>query len=88
MNGFRFVFRNKKFSLGISLLVIVVGLYAFKFLGTEFLPELNEGSIWVRATMPYSISLDKSVQVSDQMRVDHDAVSTGKKSSFPNRSSG
>ncbi|HCL83473.1 MAG TPA: CusA/CzcA family heavy metal efflux RND transporter [Chitinophagaceae bacterium] len=68
LNGFRFVFRNKKLSLGIAAVVIVVGLYAFKFLGTEFLPELNEGSIWIRATMPYSISLDKSVQVANQMR--------------------
>ena len=68
MSGFRFVFQNKRLSLGISLLFIVAGLYAFKFLGTEFLPELNEGSIWVRATMPYSISLDKSVQIADQMR--------------------
>jgi heavy metal efflux system protein len=66
--GFRMVFRNKKLSLGISTVVIVVGLYAFKFLGSEFLPELNEGSLWVRATMPYSISLDKSVQIANQMR--------------------
>ncbi|HVY76400.1 MAG TPA: CusA/CzcA family heavy metal efflux RND transporter [Puia sp.] len=68
MSGFRFVFRNKRLSLGVSAIVIVLGLYAFKFLGSEFLPELNEGSIWVRATMPYSISLDKSVQVANQMR--------------------
>ena len=68
LNGFRLVFRNKKLSLGISTIVIVLGLYSFKFLGTEFLPELNEGSLWVRATMPYSISLDKSVQVANQMR--------------------
>jgi cobalt-zinc-cadmium resistance protein CzcA len=66
--GFRFVFKNKRLSLGISAIVIVLGLYSFKFLGTEFLPELNEGSIWVRATMPYSIALDKSVQVANQMR--------------------
>ncbi len=68
MQSFRFVFRNKRVSLLISCAVIVVGLYAFKFLGSEFLPELNEGSIWIRATMPYSISLEKSVQVADQMR--------------------
>jgi cobalt-zinc-cadmium resistance protein CzcA len=68
MGGFRFVFHNKRLSLGIATVVIVVGLYSFKFLGTEFLPELNEGSIWVRATLPYSISLDKSVLISDQMR--------------------
>ncbi len=48
--------------------MIILGLYSFKFLGSEFLPELNEGSLWVRATMPYSIALDKSVQVANQMR--------------------
>ena len=68
MNGFRFVFHNKRFSLGLSAVVIVLGLYSFKFLGSEFLPELNEGSLWVRATLPYSIALDKSVQIANQMR--------------------
>ena len=68
MNGFRFVFHNKRLSLGVSAIVILLGLYSFKFLGSEFLPELNEGSLWVRATMPYSIALDKSVQVANQMR--------------------
>ncbi len=47
---------------------IAIGLYAFRFLGTEFLPELNEGSIWVRATLPYSISLDTSMAKAEQMR--------------------
>ena len=68
MIGFRFVFSNKKLALGVSIVFIVIGFYSFKFLGSEFLPELNEGSLWVRATMPYSIALDKSVQVANQMR--------------------
>ncbi len=68
MGGFRFVFHNKRLSLGASAIVIVLGLYSFKFLGSEFLPELNEGSLWVRATLPYSIALDKSVQIANQMR--------------------
>ena len=66
--GFKFVFRNKKLALGVSIVFIVIGFYSFKFLGSEFLPELNEGSLWVRATMPYSIALDKSVQIANQMR--------------------
>jgi heavy metal efflux system protein len=66
--GFKFVFGNKKLALGISIVFVVIGFYSFKFLGSEFLPELNEGSLWVRATMPYSIALDKSVQVANQMR--------------------
>jgi cobalt-zinc-cadmium resistance protein CzcA len=68
MRIFRYNFRNKRFALIVSFIGIVIGLYAFRFLGTEFLPELNEGSIWVRATLPYSISLDTSVAKADQMR--------------------
>src|SRR3984885_5433326 len=68
MRIFRFNFRNKRFALIVTTIGIAIGLYAFKFLGTEFLPELNEGSIWVRATLPYSISLDTSVAKADEMR--------------------
>jgi cobalt-zinc-cadmium resistance protein CzcA len=68
MQAFRFTFSNKRLALLVASIVIVFGLYAFKFLGSEFLPELNEGSIWIRATLPYSVALDKSVQIADQMR--------------------
>jgi cobalt-zinc-cadmium resistance protein CzcA len=68
MQGFRFVFNHKRSSLVVAALVVVAGLYSFRFLGSEFLPELNEGSIWVRATLPYSISLDTSVAKANQMR--------------------
>lgn len=68
LKAFHFAYTRRKMALLISLIVMVVGLYAFKFLGSEFLPELNEGSLWVRATLPYSISLDKSVEVGDSLR--------------------
>jgi len=68
MRGFRFVFRHKRSSLLVTTVVIVAGLYSFRFLGSEFLPELNEGSIWVRATLPYSISLDTSMSRANEMR--------------------
>jgi cobalt-zinc-cadmium resistance protein CzcA len=68
MGGFRFVFRNKRSSMIVAAVVVFAGFYSFRFLGTEFLPELNEGSIWVRATLPYSISLDSSVYRANQMR--------------------
>jgi cobalt-zinc-cadmium resistance protein CzcA len=68
MRGFRFTFRNKRASLAVAVLAMVAGLYSFKFLGSEFLPELNEGAIWMRATLPYSISLDTSVMIANRMR--------------------
>jgi cobalt-zinc-cadmium resistance protein CzcA len=68
MSGFHFVFQHKRSSITISAIAVVAGLYMFKFLGSEFLPQLNEGSIWVRATLPYSISLDSSQAKAEQMR--------------------
>jgi cobalt-zinc-cadmium resistance protein CzcA len=68
MRGFRFVFHHKRLSLAVTVIGVVAGFYCFRFLGSEFLPELNEGSIWIRATLPYSISLDTSVAKARQMQ--------------------
>ncbi len=68
---FGFTFNYKKFrrpTMIISMIVMIAGIYSFKFLGSEFLPELDEGAIWLRVQLPYSVSLDKSVEVADQVR--------------------
>lgn len=59
---------HRKISVGIAGIVAVGGLWMFTLLGTEFLPQLNEGSIYVRATLPQSISLNESVQLANKMR--------------------
>jgi len=68
LRGFAFTTRHKRTSIAISFIIIAAGLFSFKFLGSEFLPELDEGSIWLRVQLPYSISLDKSVEVAKQVR--------------------
>lgn len=68
LKGFAFTTRHKRTSIALSLIVIAAGLFSFKFLGTEFLPELDEGAIWLRVQLPYSISLDKSVEIAKQVR--------------------
>ncbi len=68
MGMFHRVFKHKKLVLAISAVVIIVGLFCFKFLGSEFLPELDEGALWVRVQLPYSVSLQKSVEVANQVR--------------------
>jgi cobalt-zinc-cadmium resistance protein CzcA len=68
LKSFAFTTRHKRSSIIVSFIVIAVGLFSFKFLGSEFLPELDEGSIYVRVQLPYSISLDKSVEVANQVR--------------------
>lgn len=59
---------RRKMSVGIAGIVAVGGLWMFTLLGTEFLPQLNEGSIYIRATLPQSISLNESVQLANKMR--------------------
>ena len=59
---------HRKISVGIAGIVAVGGLWMFTLLGTEFLPQLNEGSIYIRATLPQSISLNESVQLANKMR--------------------
>lgn len=68
LKGFDFSVKHKNTAIISSIIVIVIGLYSFKFLGTEFLPELDEGSIWLRVQLPYSVSLDKSVGVATLVR--------------------
>ncbi|HET6805817.1 MAG TPA: CusA/CzcA family heavy metal efflux RND transporter [Frateuria sp.] len=47
--------------LGASLLLIPA-------IGAEFMPHLDEGALWVRATMPYTISFDESARITPQIR--------------------
>lgn len=66
--GFRFTFRNKRLSLIVALVLLGATLFSAKFLGTEFLPQLNEGSLWVTAEMPMSTSLRESMKVTDELK--------------------
>lgn len=59
---------HKRITVTVTTAVAAVGLWCFTLLGTEFLPQLNEGSIYIRATLPQSISLDESVELANRMR--------------------
>lgn len=59
---------HKKMTILIATAIAAAGLASFTLLGTEFLPQLNEGSIYVRATLPQSISLNESVILANKMR--------------------
>jgi cobalt-zinc-cadmium resistance protein CzcA len=38
------------------------------FIGGEFMPHLDEGALWVRATMPYTISFEEASKIAPQLR--------------------
>lgn len=59
--GLNFTMAHKKLSLSVAFLVMAISLFSFKFLGSEFLPELNEGALWVEAKLPMSSSLTQTV---------------------------
>jgi cobalt-zinc-cadmium resistance protein CzcA len=70
-NAMRFYsvcFKARRLVFPIAIAALVLSLGCFKLLGTEFLPELNEGAIYVRATGPLSISLKESVKLANEMR--------------------
>ena len=66
--AFSYTFRNKKISLIVAFTMMGAGIFSFKFLGTEFLPHLNEGAIYIRASMPLSTSLTQSIQMTEKIR--------------------
>lgn len=51
---------NAKRILAMAVLALAVTAACVPKLGTEFLPELNEGSIWVNITLPTSVSVDEA----------------------------
>src|SRR5690349_3728294 len=57
---FNWTYAHKKISIALAVIAVAVGLFSFKFLGSEFLPELDEGAIYIRATCPLSVSLNES----------------------------
>src|SRR5450759_3532150 len=51
---------HKKFVVGAALTALAASLAVVPRLGTEFLPELNEGSIWINVPLPSSVSVTEA----------------------------
>jgi heavy metal efflux system protein len=51
-----------------SALLLLGSLLLIPRIGAEFMPHLDEGALWVRATMPYTISFDESAKIAPQVR--------------------
>ncbi len=54
--------------IGGSVLALVVSLALTLRVGGEFMPKLDEGAVWVRATMPYTISFEASSKIVPEVR--------------------
>ncbi|MDB4937937.1 MAG: Cobalt-zinc-cadmium resistance protein CzcA [Labilithrix sp.] len=65
---FELSIRSPRIALVMGLAPVVLGLVLFKTLGGEFMPKLEEGNLWIRATLPTSVSLDQSAKYVGRMR--------------------
>lgn len=65
-----YVLSNPRKSVTLATVLLGVSLFLFRYTGSEFLPHLNEGSIYVRATMPMSISLEEGYHFTKKFRKD------------------
>ena len=65
--SFRWVYANQRLSIIIAVVFMLLTFFSAKFLGTEFLPELDEGALWVESELPMSVSLPQAKEVSDKM---------------------
>ncbi|HXJ45272.1 MAG TPA: CusA/CzcA family heavy metal efflux RND transporter [Candidatus Dormibacteraeota bacterium] len=59
---------HPKTTIVASLLIFGSTLLLIPLIGGEFLPHLDEGALWVRATMPYTISFEDSAKFAPQIR--------------------
>ncbi len=55
-------------TIALAVLVLGAALAALPFVGGEFMPKLEEGNLWVRATMPNTISFSYAGELTDRMR--------------------
>ena len=66
--SFTWTFTHKRISLSVALGIMVLTFMSTKFLGSEFMPQLNEGALWVEAKYPMSQSLDETVKRVTELR--------------------
>jgi cobalt-zinc-cadmium resistance protein CzcA len=55
-------------TLGIMGSLIVFTGFLLPYMGREFMPELEEGNLWIRGTCPLNYTLERQVEVSKQAR--------------------
>jgi cobalt-zinc-cadmium resistance protein CzcA len=66
--GFAWTFARKKLTLIVATICFVATMFSARWLGTEFLPPLNEGALWVEAKLPMSTSLTETVKMVSVLR--------------------
>jgi cobalt-zinc-cadmium resistance protein CzcA len=64
----RWAVGNRRIVMAIAGGLVVLTFVAVRLLGLEFLPKLEEGNLWIRATLPPTISLEEGNTYVNEMR--------------------
>jgi heavy metal efflux system protein len=64
----RFAVERRRAAVALAFAPVALAAALFPLLGREFMPHLEEGNFWIRATLPISISLDRSAKLVGRMR--------------------
>jgi heavy metal efflux system protein len=64
----RWSLTNRKFTIAIGLVFLAASSLIGSRLGSEFLPTLEEGNLWIRASMPPTISLEAGMPIVNKIR--------------------
>jgi cobalt-zinc-cadmium resistance protein CzcA len=59
---------SRKLVMGAGVVLVVLTVICARLLGLEFLPKLEEGNLWIRATLPPTISLSEGNGYVNEMR--------------------
>ena len=60
--------RHRLITLTVCLSIFGASLLLIPTIGAEFMPNLDEGALWVRATTPYTISFDEAAKLAPEIR--------------------
>jgi cobalt-zinc-cadmium resistance protein CzcA len=64
----RWSLANRRITIAIGLVFLLISGFLGSRLGSEFLPTLEEGNLWIRASMPPTISLEAGMPIVNRMR--------------------
>jgi len=64
----RFALDRRSIAVGIGIVFLAVSAFLGTRLGSEFLPHLEEGNFWIRASMPITLSLEDGEAATRKMR--------------------
>lgn len=65
---YQFSHKHLKATLFGFIVLLLISIFGFAKIGTEFIPKLNEGAIYIRATLPNSVNLEESVRLTKEMK--------------------